>query len=769
MKNSSFFSIAFLFSCIPFFVHAGCRYANCDALDADLSTYIKKHALKRAEPLRVPEPVNPGLSFTSGAVALSQSDFDSGTYRITEPGYYYFAENVEFQPDPVAVAARGIKPDTGWFAGITVETDNVVIDLNTKTFEVSQDFLDTHSFKVFSLIELGNSPFPQNLAFTFTFVTEYVAAHNVVIRNGTLGRSSHHGIHGNDNTDVFINNMVIRDFEVAAVALNGPKGGAIQNLSVSGTEHRTPFNGLFAVLNASRVGLQRLIADGDSNAQPYLDALEIIISDTTKNGMNNSGLHDSNQYGIFINRIVDVGPLVDGCGDKSADGILIENVTVSNLHVKTVETVAIQDNNGTLLKGDLFGAMRWDSAYPDGPTFAPNALLKAQTYVVNANHPDNLPAGFAANILSDTPDEATFLSQVQPSFNHDFAGHTTKGLFGIRLDCGHGIIVRNCNIVNLENDGDQGLTLSEIASGTHYSDSYTETRYKGNDVYGISLAGCHGCKLENNSIFECKSDNGYVHGIGVQNYANVNIISNCESSDHSAQLDNPGSIVNPSSEVYGLFLYNNSDSNRILNTCVQALTTPRYSYGFYTSECRNTLFDGCSTSGSSVSSSSNLDKEKAVIGFVSIANQCTLFRNCDVHNIIVDGEDEATSASASITAGFMLKSENGTNDKQAEIINSKAISNNGGAGIAAGVLMNGSDGATILQNVLRHNYTNTAVGGKGYGILDQGNDSAALILQNIASNNSNANYSVHFSSAHNAPITEGYSMPVTNNLFNMSF
>ena len=628
MKNSSFFSVAFLLSCIPFFVHAGCVYANCDALDADLSAYAKKHTMRAHESVRVPEPVNPGLSFTSGAIALSQSDFDSGTYRITTPGYYYFAEDVEFNPSFAAETLRGDKPDTGWFAGITVETDNVVIDLNTKTFEASLDFIDTQSFKVFALIELSNSPFPQNFAFTFTTVTTYIPANNVVVMNGTLGRSSHHGIHGNSNTNIFVNNMVIRDFEVAAIGLNGPRAGAIQNISVSGTEHTTPFNGLFAVLNAAKVSLLRLIADGDSNAQPYLDALEVIISDTTQNGMNNSGLHDSNQYGVFLNSMLDVGPLADGCGSNSADGMLIENVTVSNLHVKTVETVAIQDNNGNLLKGDLFGAMRWDSAYPDGVNFAPNALLQAQVYAVNANHPDNLPVGFASNILSATPDEATFLSQVQPSFNHDFAGHTTKGLFGIRLDCGHGIIVRNCNVVNLENDGAQGLTLSEIASGTTYVGTYTEIRYKGNDVYGISLAGCHGCKIEKTSVYECTTSNGHAHGIGMQNYANVNTVIDCESGDHNASLDNPGSTVNPSSEVYGLFVYNNSNSNRILNTTIQALESPRYCYGFYISECRNTLFDGCSTSGSSVYSSTNLDQEKELAGFASVASQCTLFRNC---------------------------------------------------------------------------------------------------------------------------------------------
>ena len=41
-----------------------------------------------------------------GAVSVSQADFNSGTFRIQQPGYYYLIENVVFCPNPVAEAQR---------------------------------------------------------------------------------------------------------------------------------------------------------------------------------------------------------------------------------------------------------------------------------------------------------------------------------------------------------------------------------------------------------------------------------------------------------------------------------------------------------------------------------------------------------------------------------------------------------------------------------------------------------------------------------------
>ena len=54
------------------------------------------------------------------------------------------------------------------------------------------------------------------------FTTERInGANHVSISNGVLGRASHHGIHGHNNSYVRLHNLTIRDFEVAAISLNG--------------------------------------------------------------------------------------------------------------------------------------------------------------------------------------------------------------------------------------------------------------------------------------------------------------------------------------------------------------------------------------------------------------------------------------------------------------------------------------------------------------------------------------------------------------------
>ena len=56
------------------------------------------------------------------------------------------------------------------------------------------------------------------------------AASNVWIKNGRLGRSSHHGIHGNSNSRVLIENLKIDDYRAAAIQLNGAEDAVIRNV-----------------------------------------------------------------------------------------------------------------------------------------------------------------------------------------------------------------------------------------------------------------------------------------------------------------------------------------------------------------------------------------------------------------------------------------------------------------------------------------------------------------------------------------------------------
>ena len=60
---------------------------------------------------------------------------------------------------------------------------------------------------------------------------------NCAIVNGHLGLSSHHGVHGNNNTRLLIENVTMSDYEVAGIHLNGASDTVIRNVSLNG--HRT--------------------------------------------------------------------------------------------------------------------------------------------------------------------------------------------------------------------------------------------------------------------------------------------------------------------------------------------------------------------------------------------------------------------------------------------------------------------------------------------------------------------------------------------------
>jgi len=692
-----------------------------------------------ADGLKGPTTHKSELLVPDSIIPLSQTAFDSGTYRIQNPGYYYLTENISFDPDPTAEETRTDKPRTAWFSAISIECDNVIIDLNTKTLDMSESFLNNHGFKVFALIELNNSPFP-HLIFAFTGENEIKNAHNVVIKNGTLGRNSHHGIHGNNNSNIAIYDLVVKDWEVAGISLNGLKSGEIKNVAISGVEHAVPFTGLLALLLSTRLVLQELVDKGDSNAQEYIDALDIVINDDNQNGKNHpTGTHDGNTYGLFINRIVDVGPIVTHCDSKTANAITIENVKVDNIKTSTIETVGMKNLAGDRLKGNLFGVMRWVDAYPDG-TFAPNSILKAQVYGVEQNSPDKLPAGFAANILSSSPSEEIFLSQVEPLFNGDFAGHTNKGAFGIRLDCGHGVTMRNCRVLGVENIGQLGISLASISGGSNYS--FKQTRYTGNDTYGFSLAACHNCLLDQCTAIECSSKNGMVHGIAVINESSCNKLINCTSSDHYALLDNQDSEINPSSVVYGCLVNNGSNANRLIFCVSQLLESPRYCYGFYVYDASDTIVENCLSSSHVVTAEGSDEKKKWVVGFASLGSDCTTFRKCEAREMRCTGESEFTDKSDSRSVGFLLDElENDQVDRRALITECTATGNDAGAGKAMGILLDDVTNAAVLKNTITH-HMGSSKKGRGYGIYTTDDNDECLILQNIAYGNEGKNYRI---------------------------
>ena len=182
---------------------------------------------------------------------LANIDFRSGTYRISNPGIYILKEDIIFDPN----SDNDGKPwdwdltyktkayTFGFFAAITIETNNVEIDLNNHSIKQST----RHSYfqRFFSIIELASTPFlpkqgPAN------FGNEIISANNITIKNGSFLLSAHHGIHGNDNSNITIQNIDFFNMEVAAIHINNPKNIKVKNCNIYGTSQNVKSLGFFS-------------------------------------------------------------------------------------------------------------------------------------------------------------------------------------------------------------------------------------------------------------------------------------------------------------------------------------------------------------------------------------------------------------------------------------------------------------------------------------------------------------------------------------------
>lgn len=220
-------------------VESKCPFADIGddvEIDENESAEVHRRLGEPSSPLKGKRKSNKNKN-NNNVVGLTQADFEEGTYRITEPGVYRLKEDIEFGPQ----AANDYWPPRnlwykfppsayhlGFFAAITIETDDVTIDLNGHELKQSKEFYLLQRF--YNNIELNNRIFVSNegvssLNYQKTDkpvpneppVGKFITPMNVVIKNGSLGRASHAGIHGNSVEGLTVMDVNVHDFEVAGI------------------------------------------------------------------------------------------------------------------------------------------------------------------------------------------------------------------------------------------------------------------------------------------------------------------------------------------------------------------------------------------------------------------------------------------------------------------------------------------------------------------------------------------------------------------------
>jgi len=478
---------------------------------------------------------------TPGAIIkLRQSNFTNGTVRITKPGIYILQENIKFEPNPNndfmptgAQIVSGQYPvgtagayHLGFFAAITIEATGVILDLNGKT--IQQTKLHSLQQRFFANIEMANAPFiPNQGPGDFSNPSNFIAGEKVLIKNGVLARSSHHGIHGNKMKDIIIQDLSANEFEVAGIALNGAINSILYNIDISGTsldmrilstysQARFIRSFLNTVKSRNPTGtfngqsIQKIISDISGGLNEAKDAVMAGNTPTNMFGNNNfADGYDGNVYGLVLNVN---GVVINGFIEtrpSSAIGnqdIYLQDITIKNIISRPVEIIALNATPdaggayaGSRQAGPVGDVLEIENVTDTDRTYKENILANAQLIIAKNNDPKLGTTNIESSIVNWAENNSD-LSGVMDANNYyyvkggDSMGHTMKGNIGLFISAGENIKVNKCNIQNVIS---KGSAVGPDASGVHL----------GGDARGVIVTGSKNIDLDSSVITNIVTEN----------------------------------------------------------------------------------------------------------------------------------------------------------------------------------------------------------------------------------------------------------------------
>jgi hypothetical protein len=498
---------------------------------------------------------------------LPQSDDEDSVWNSSVPTHTQFTHG----GGEYDTKAYGI----GFFAAIALSAKNVVLDLNN--YSIEQGITHYLHQRFYANIELGNQPFipsqgPHDFGSTFS------RCENCCIINGRLGRSSHHGIHGNSPKMVLMSNLQIQDYEIASIHINAGYDIVVENTNALGNCSSCPVFGSFSAARFIRPYLDHLvsvqpdfkltIAGEDVSISSIRNNLKTglynvytdIVTDrddtsgfikSSRSGEGTLGewdiFHnytrrtDGNQYGMaFHSTGVAVHGFLKSPPDTfESDNIYLHNVTIRDNHAVVNEIPSLNGENDVV--GAVFQTQLPNEAgivttlSPDG-SYIGNIVSNAQAIVAKAIHNGISfgPLSVVRNRISletlklVSGEKTIHTLDIPYRYNSDTMNHVNRGSIGIRVDGTVGFYAKNVNIINTTNRGKLGYTNSTLPIPISKPDSVdyisklgksiptaSLNGYNGAHSRGVSLAGCVHCEMENVVIDGTSSLFGYSVGLDI--------------------------------------------------------------------------------------------------------------------------------------------------------------------------------------------------------------------------------------------------------------
>ena len=536
-------------------------------------------------------------SLNSTIIELKQEDFLTGTYVIKQPGTYKLTENIEFNPNSNsflnsehkdAIALRNannlslplspyytsdILPSQfatynprafglGFFAAIVIQANDVIIDLNG--FEIKQSEEHALQQRFFSVFELADQPFIPSQG-PHSFGNELIPAKNCYIKNGTIGRSSHHGIHGNNNVNILLQNITFKNYEVAACSLNQVDGLYCCNVTAT-NRHDIPVLGIWSsarfirpyinhLLNTNWTGTiagKNIITIHSELKTAIENTFNQVLSNTWTNSNeyklfgNSSGFIDGNSYAFLTNT---GGVAVLGFPTSrltASKNIYFNNVSVKNSFASINEIPALRNSEFEHIKDPVGSVFQTHNKDTDGNfltinsnnTYKGNVVSNAQLAVAKAiteNYDFKYLSTTRNSIDTNIIDWADGKSVWNFNFlcNGDSMFHVNKGVVIFKLDASENIYLTNCHCENIKNIGKLGSTLCNDDKdyknkvGTSHPNA-TYNGYGGANTRGFSFYTSKNVFVENSSCKNINSSYGLTYGFDIHQFSKDILLSYCE-------------------------------------------------------------------------------------------------------------------------------------------------------------------------------------------------------------------------------------------------
>lgn len=570
---------------------------------------------------------------SKSVVLLSQSDFDHGTLRIRHPCKLKLIEDIQFNPNrptfnpdgtlnpsrskdwfPFAGqtnaddyltgdAANGYR--LGFFAAIAIETSNVILDLNG--FTISQHPEHALMQRFFSVLELADQPFRSSQG-PANFGASISVSSNVWIKNGRIGLSSHHGIHGNSCQNIWMSDLVFKENEVASISINGGKvilvercedRGRRQGIPVLGSWSALRFATLFADKLSSLTSFSEIVAPALTAAKLDIKRVfdQVIV---TNNGAidntgsntdlsylkNDSGFVDGPAYGmVFHPEGVAVGAF-QNCVKHQTGTITIKESVIRDVVNASIEIPSFSKADGTGNQVDTVGSViqYLNGLIDSSGKYLGTSLSNLQFALASlkeANPSSTMFFGTLSidpDLLAWTKDASMTLeisgdksqailkngggstvSTYQIRYNGDSMHHVLKGAIGLRIEGATNVVMKNVTVSKIESRGRLGAG-SYIKGHENQEDM---VGYWGTVVHGIRASGCSDIDMSGIIATDISSAKGPATGIGIHHCTSVcvrsaNIRAITGGSDGLFGIEDTNGMPNPFPIATGFNIQNST-------------------------------------------------------------------------------------------------------------------------------------------------------------------------------------------------------------------